>query len=771
MSKYLLLLGMLVFGSPAQAYWNCLWPFQTRFDVKENSATTQNNYQIKFTLTAASLYSAYNWTATGFDLRVLDSDDNTPLEFWIESWNQSAKTATIWVRFPTLTASATRSIYFYYGNNNAPTLANVPLTFVEPGIKFHTRNSTADPTNKTTAFNAFNSATDGKTGYGCKFITDFTNINNQSSFPAGKNSDFAAYSESYFEVKSGEAGTWRIRYGADFGRGGALYVDDVALEEDWNADLWWNNSWSNADRLEGSINLSVGYHKLEVLGFEGCCDGGITVQFRKPGGNWTTFSTSNIDIRSRHCPIAEPTVSNMGHTICQIDLALTVSVPAVIARNTDKNLIFTVTNNGPKPSIPNTVITLTLASGIEVQSVSGTHWSCSGTTGTFTCTYTQVIIAGSAAPNLILAVRANSSASNPSTYSAAVASQQYEPVTNNNTVSGSVAVLDLVLAETPSCTPQSGLFARFFNTLTSSTNYANNAADFQTMVNNFANMNYLYGQTLFNNINGTGNPFNSGSDHYLTLLQGYLYVPTDGTYQIGLDGDDAVEVRLHDSVVTAYYGPHGASASAVNPVSINLEAGYHLLEFRHQEYQGGDSYYLYWRKPGDTAATIIPASGFVNCAGNANIVLNSAVLVLDDPINGINNPKAIPGANVQYDITVNNTGNFSSNSGSLSLVQSITDTNKMFVGNLGVNGPVTFTDGSGLNASGLNYNFISLNSSSDGLEFSNNNGATFNYVPVPDANGFDDAITHFRITFTGSMKPALDGYTPTFSYRFKGQVK
>lgn len=771
MLKYLMLLVMLLLGNPANAYWNCLWPFQTRFDIKENSGSTQTNYQIKITLTSSSLHSAYAWTNTGFDLRIIDSDDSTPLEFWIESWNQSAKTATIWVRFPSLTASATRSIYFYYGNNNAPTLANVPLTFVEPGIKFHTRNSTADPNNKTTAFTAFNNATDGKNGYGCKFITDFTGINNQTSFPSGKNSDFGAYSESYFEVKSGEAGIWGIRYGADFGRGGALYVDDVALEEDWNRDLWWNNSWTNADRLEGSINLAVGYHKLEVLGFEGCCDGGITVQFRKPNGNWTTFSTSNIDIRSRHCPITEPSITNMGHTVCQIDLALTMTAPTVVARNTNKNIVFKVTNNGPKPSIPNTVVNITLASGISVQSVSGSNWSCTGTSGTFSCNYTQAISASTSAPDLILAVRANNSASNPSAISATVVSQQYEPVTSNSSVSASVSVLDLVLADVPTCTAEAGLLARFFNTLGSSNNYANNATHFQTMVTSFANMNYLYGQTLLGNINGTGNPFSTGSDNYLTLLQGYLIAPTDGTYQIAVDGDDAVEVRLHGNVLTAYYGPHGASATAVNPVSVNLEAGYHLLEYRHQEYQGGDSYYLYWRKPGDSSTVIIPAANFANCSGNANITLSTQVNVLNDPINGTNNPKAIPGAEIAYTITLKNEGNYSSNSGSLSLVQSITTGNKMYVNNLSSAGPITLNQGSGLNNSGLSYTFTSLASTTDGLEFSNNNGSTFDYIPTADANGYDTAVTHFRIIFSGSMKPALDGYIPTLNYQFRAQVK
>jgi uncharacterized repeat protein (TIGR01451 family) len=76
-----------------------------------------------------------------------------------------------------------------------------------------------------------------------------------------------------------------------------------------NNDLWWSYNWSHPDGLQGSINLNAGYHRLEVIGFEGCCDGGITVQYKKPGASFQTYATSNIDIVSRKCPTIEPTAS------------------------------------------------------------------------------------------------------------------------------------------------------------------------------------------------------------------------------------------------------------------------------------------------------------------------------------------------------------------------------------------------------------------------------------------------------------------------------
>ncbi|MCP5335882.1 MAG: CCXG family PEP-CTERM protein [Oceanospirillaceae bacterium] len=301
------LLLLWALALPSQAYWHCSWPYRTAVNIKENTGTTLNNYQVKITITAANLNSAYAWTGNGYDLRVLDADDNTQLDFWIESWSQSTKTAVIWVRFASLTASQNRAVYLYYGNLFATQLDNVPFTFTDPGIKFHTRRNTVNPNDLTTARSLFNAANDSVNGYGCTFVTNFTGVNNKNLF--GNNSNFIAYSETFFEVKSNEAGTWGVRYGSDFGYGGGLYVDGQPLEEDWLNNLWWNNSWTNAAVLQGNINLVAGYHRLEVIGAEDCCDGGITVQYRKPTGPWTTYSTANIDIRSRACPKVEPTVT------------------------------------------------------------------------------------------------------------------------------------------------------------------------------------------------------------------------------------------------------------------------------------------------------------------------------------------------------------------------------------------------------------------------------------------------------------------------------
>lgn len=306
---------LLVALSPvtALAWFDCAWPYRTEVSLVESSGTSLVDYQILLNLSAANFDGDYVWSASADDLRVLDENDSTQLEHFVEFWDAPSQTARVWVQLNSLPANSTRTIYLYVGNNDAGS-ASTELTFTEPGIKFNTRRTTANPTDKASAFAALNSAPLVTPGYGCSFITNYTGVTNRSEFsPPSQNGNFVAYTESFFEVAAGEAGLWSFRYGGDFGRGGALYVDDVALEESWNDDLWWAFNWNaSAEVLEGSISLTEGYHKLEIIGFEGCCDGGITVQFRRPGGSYTTFETSAIDVVSRKCPVTAPTVTFNG---------------------------------------------------------------------------------------------------------------------------------------------------------------------------------------------------------------------------------------------------------------------------------------------------------------------------------------------------------------------------------------------------------------------------------------------------------------------------
>ncbi|MES2317102.1 MAG: CCXG family PEP-CTERM protein [Pseudomonadota bacterium] len=108
----------------------------------------------------------------------------------------------------------------------------------------------------------------------------------------GGATNFAMKTTVSFGVAS--AGTWSFRAGVDFGFGGAMFLDGVAVDFKAN-DMWWAGNYDNASQfLAASGPLTAGNHVLTVMGFEACCDGGQQVQFMKSGDTvFTSFSTTD----------------------------------------------------------------------------------------------------------------------------------------------------------------------------------------------------------------------------------------------------------------------------------------------------------------------------------------------------------------------------------------------------------------------------------------------------------------------------------------------
>jgi Domain of unknown function (DUF2341) len=306
----LVVLALVAPAGNALAWWNCDWDYRFPVTISRPPGAPVSDYQVRVDLSAASVPAQFDWALQGSDLRVIDQDDATAVSFFIEQWNVAAQTAVIWVRVPTL-PPAGRTLYFYFGAPIGTPSASTAMTFTEPGLKFHTRMSTANPNGRAAAEAAFDAANDSNPGYGCTFVNAYTNLSNVGVFaPPNRNSNIGLFAEVFFDVAPAEAGLWQFRYGADFGYGGGLYVDDVVLEEDWANDLWWNFNWNAASEvLQGSINLAAGTHSLRIIGFEDCCDGGLTVEFQRPGGPWLPLSLANIPLESRKCPTIQTTVS------------------------------------------------------------------------------------------------------------------------------------------------------------------------------------------------------------------------------------------------------------------------------------------------------------------------------------------------------------------------------------------------------------------------------------------------------------------------------
>jgi len=130
-----LLLGLIFvlclvsFISPSLAWWNDSWQYRRNITI-DNSGNSNDltNYQILVVLNSSNFdFSKAN--SDGSDIRFIDSDDTTKLNYWIEEWNSTAQEAKIWVKVPSIPGSSTKTIYMYYGNSNAESESNFTSVF------------------------------------------------------------------------------------------------------------------------------------------------------------------------------------------------------------------------------------------------------------------------------------------------------------------------------------------------------------------------------------------------------------------------------------------------------------------------------------------------------------------------------------------------------------------------------------------------------------------------------------------------------------------
>ena len=158
-------------------------------------------------------------------------------------------------------------------------------------------------------------------------------------------------------------------------------------------------------------------------------------------------------------------------------------------------------------------------------------------------------------------------------------------------------------------------------------------------------------------------------------------------------------------------------------------------------------------------------SSHLNSLGQNNtlapeITLAKTVLTIFDPYNGASNPKAIPGAILEYNISAENNGALAADNNSINISDLIPANTKLCVSNVGNCTPPYFVNGSP--SSGM-----SLASTA----YSNNGGATYVYSASGDAEGADENVTNLRAVMNGAFQPKTGATAPSFSLKFRVVVK
>ena len=165
--------------------------------------------------------------------------------------------------------------------------------------------------------------------------------------------------------------------------------------------------------------------------------------------------------------------------------------------------------------------------------------------------------------------------------------------------------------------------------------------------------------------------------------------------------------------------------------------------------------------PADPGQQGIGLHDLTVCNPSTTLSVTKVSSVISDPSNDTTNPKAIPGAVVEYLITVSNTGGVATDEDSVVVTDNGPANAKMCLLSRS-GGPVIFDDATG--SSGVTYTFTSLSSATDSLAFSNDDGTSFSYIPTSDSDGCDTAITAFRVIPSGAF---AGGKTIAIRFRYK----
>jgi len=159
-------------SSPAFAWWDAGWSYRKAVTIDAAAAqvtAAEKRLPVLLRLDSSN-FRFEDAKPDGSDLRIVGSDDKTPLNFHIESFDAKSGLAMVWVDLPELPASGQTKLFLYYGNQKAQGGASTPKTYdASYRAVFHFAGNTSDATANATPAQGQVGFAAGAIGQGAKF--------------------------------------------------------------------------------------------------------------------------------------------------------------------------------------------------------------------------------------------------------------------------------------------------------------------------------------------------------------------------------------------------------------------------------------------------------------------------------------------------------------------------------------------------------------------------------------------------------------------------
>ena len=239
----------------ASTWWNQSYGYRKTVTLNTTSITsTLSDFTILVQLNSGN-FDFTKAQANGQDIRFISSDGVTPLAYEIDTWNQGAQTANIWVRIPSLIGnSTTQYIYMYYGNKNATDGQSVNYAFNQNYIFVSHMNDSVDTSHTYDSSNPpLNSVVAAKQGAANPAVTTSGEIGNAQNFN-GSTSYIAATASSKFNLTTLTMSAW-------------IYIPSIpasgyrdVIEHDGVYDNDWYGIFYNSDSNRINVRFNATDH-------------------------------------------------------------------------------------------------------------------------------------------------------------------------------------------------------------------------------------------------------------------------------------------------------------------------------------------------------------------------------------------------------------------------------------------------------------------------------------------------------------------------------
>ena len=125
-------------------------------------------------------------------------------------------------------------------------------------------------------------------------------------------------------------------------------------------------------------------------------------------------------------------------------------------------------------------------------------------------------------------------------------------------------------------------------------------------------------------------------DMWSVDIQGYIYIPSNGTYSFRTASDDGVRLKVDDKIVINNWTNH---APRWDYGSVSLQSGWKPIRLQMYEWGGGTMLRLYWKVPGSISWVFPPAANLSTSLPDTTApTLSSVSIASDNTTNTLANP-------------------------------------------------------------------------------------------------------------------------------------